>query len=405
MKRLLIYSQDGTGLGHLQRTRNIAREILLLEPETSILILADSSLTPFFAPIPGLDYLKLPTILKTGDVSWKTSTLPLNISDMVNLRAKIIQKTFCAFNPDAVLVDHMPVGALGELKPLLEYSQRKGKKAKLFLGLRDILDRPELIRQVWKDMNAYRYLPFYDGIFIYGTNNIYPVEDAYGLTPMAENLTYCNYVTQPMDSNGSTHSSPDPSTDPFIFVMAGGGRDAFHMTNTFMDAFPILHRKTEVGAYILTGPQMPQADRDMLKRKAEGYPIQMFSSSDEVARYLQKASAVVTMAGYNSLCEVLAWGKKSLVVPRSGPSSEQRIRTRLFAERDLVRMLDPDELSPDRMAEDIKNLLVDTGLPNKANMPPLNGAKRAAALLLEINGGAHYPKSPIQENRQGRQDE
>ena len=384
MKRLLIYSQDGTGLGHLQRTRNIARQILRLEPDTSILILADSSLTPFFAPIPGLDYLKLPTIIKTGDVSWTTSTLPLNIRDMVNLRAKIIQKAFCAFNPDSVLVDHMPIGALGELKPMLEYSRRKKKKAKLFLGLRDILDRPEVIRQVWKDVNAYEYLPFYDGIFIYGTSEIYPVEEAYGLTPMADNLTYCNYVTHPVKKESYTNGSGDP----FIFVMAGGGRDAFHMTNTFLDAFPILHRKEDIGAYILTGPQMPEADREMLRRKAEGYPIQMFSSSDEVARYLQKASAVVTMAGYNSLCEVLAWGKKSLVVPRSGPSAEQRIRTTVFAKRELVRMLDPDELSPERMADGIRKLLVDEGLPNEANVPPLDGAKRAAALLLEINNGA-----------------
>ena len=37
MKRLLIYSQDGMGLGHLRRTRNIAREVLAMQPECQVL--------------------------------------------------------------------------------------------------------------------------------------------------------------------------------------------------------------------------------------------------------------------------------------------------------------------------------------------------------------------------------
>ena len=112
MERLLIYSQDGMGLGHLRRTRNIAREVLTWKPGC-ILILADSPVVPFFSPLGGVDYLKLPTIIKTGDVTWQSSILPLNISETVNLRAKVIRQVFREFKPDVVLVDHMPVGAWG----------------------------------------------------------------------------------------------------------------------------------------------------------------------------------------------------------------------------------------------------------------------------------------------------
>ena len=89
MQRLLIYSQDGMGLGHLRRTRIIAREILTWQPGCSVLVLADSPATPFFDPVDGIDYVKLPTIVKTGDRSWRPGTLPGSASQLIQLRAKI----------------------------------------------------------------------------------------------------------------------------------------------------------------------------------------------------------------------------------------------------------------------------------------------------------------------------
>ena len=95
------------------------------------------------------------------------------------------------------------------------------------------------------------------------------------------------------------------------------------------------------------------------------------------------------MAGYNSLCEVLAWRKKALVVPRAGPSAEQRIRSQVFSQRSLVRMLDPDNLTPERMAQELMQLLTDDNIPNLDNIPPLDGAQQAAlALLGKDEGGA-----------------
>src|SRR5437899_10181213 len=115
--RLFIYSQDGLGLGHLRRTRNIAREVLRREPHCHILAVTDSPATPFFPSLPGLDYLKLPTIVKMRDDNWRPGSLSLAIDDTVDLRSRLIFEAFVAFAPDVILVDHMPVGALGELKP------------------------------------------------------------------------------------------------------------------------------------------------------------------------------------------------------------------------------------------------------------------------------------------------
>lgn len=88
------------------------------------------------------------------------------------------------------------------------------------------------------------------------------------------------------------------------------------------------------------------------------------------------------MAGYNSICEVMAWQKKALVIPRAGPSAEQRIRSQLFAQRRLIHMIYPDELTPSRLARGVFELLVDDAVPNREAMPALDGARRAAEALL-----------------------
>src|SRR3990172_5563368 len=158
--RLLMYSQDGMGLGHLRRTHNIASEILASQPDARILVVADSPVAPFFTPIPGMTFLKLPTIVKVAKTEWQSEST--TIEQAIELRAQRIVDAYREFQPDVISVDHMPLGALGELKPLLDTASEEKERPKLVLGLRDVLDKPETIRDIWDDLGAYDYLERYD---------------------------------------------------------------------------------------------------------------------------------------------------------------------------------------------------------------------------------------------------
>lgn len=383
MERLLIYSQDGMGLGHLRRTRNIASAILDKDPGRNILIVSDSPATPFFLPLDGIDYLKLPTIVKTGDVTWRPGTLPMGIDEAVQLRAKIIEQVFREFHPDAILVDHMPVGALGELKPMLDTRARMACPPHLYLGLRDVLDAPEVIRSVWLGLDAYEYLAHYDAALVYGCREFFDAESAYHLTPSVEKVLYCNYVG-PMPT---AHGLQTSMSQPFVLVMSGGGKDGYPVAKTFLDALPLILPKVPLHALILAGPNMATSQRDELTARAATYPVQVLASTTDAITLLQRASVVVTMAGYNSLCEILACRKKALVVPRSGPSSEQRIRSVMFAQKRLIRVVEANELTPHRFAEEFMRLWQDEDVPDVTRLPPMDGAQRAAEVLL---GGAGF---------------
>jgi predicted glycosyltransferase len=375
--RLLMYSQDGTGLGHVRRATNIADEVLKRRPESNVLILVDSPATPFWSPRPGLDYLKLPTIVKTGDLAWRAGTLSLGIGDAVKLRSKVILQAFREFSPDLVLVDHMPVGALGELKPMLNYAAKSLAKPKLFLGLRDILGASDVIRAVWRRWGAYEYLRHYDAVLIYGCREIYDARTAYDLTPNAAKVVDCHYVGPPPRPAPSDESI----REPFTLVTGGGGRDAFPLAKAFIQALPLASGTIPPRTVLVTGPNMPAANAMALRAGASGHQVELVSSAD-MTTYLPRAEAVVTMAGYNSLSEVLRWRRKALVVPRAGPSAEQAIRARLFSQRRLVRVLDPADLTPKRLAEELRRLVSDEAIPDPGMIPPLDGAQRAADLLL-----------------------
>jgi predicted glycosyltransferase len=371
-----MYSQDGMGLGHLRRSSNIAGEILRQNPKCEILILADSPAVSLFSGQRRIEFVKLPTVVKTGATSWRNGTLSLAVDQIVALRARVILETFCAFEPDTVLIDHMPVGVRGELKPLLDRAKRRRPRPTIFLGLRDVLDAPDVIRRVWTGLGVYQRLPDYDAVLIYGSPEIYDAATEYRLRPAAGPIFYCGYVSPQVASPAVS----DLLAEPYVLMMGGGGEDAFPIAQAFVDAIPLLGKKRALKAVLLTGPNMPSADRDALKARA-GSTVRIEEAFGNAVGWIRGASALVTMGGYNSLCEILKWRKRAVVVPRPGPSAEQRIRSELFSARSLARAcpLPPD---PHELARKLAAVLDEDELPDLANIPLLDGAQRSAAVLL-----------------------
>jgi len=59
---------------------------------------------------------------------------------------------------------------------------------------------------------------------------------------------------------------------------------------------------------------------------------------------------VVCMGGYNTLLEALAQGVPTVCVPRISPRTEQLIRASSFEKLGLLRMISPQDLTPDLLA-------------------------------------------------------
>ena len=383
--RLVVYSQDGLGLGHQRRTSLLASEFLAAERGASVLTIADSPLGQFFSARPGHDYLKLPSIYKVGPGDWQPVSLQLSFPEVLRVRREIIRSAVLHFAPDVILVDHMPHGAMGELIPTLDALKSTG--ARVVLGLRDILDAPSVVRRRWRLEGALEAveLHFHD-VLIYGSREVFDVGAEYGWPEaVSRRLRYCGYVCSP--------PAPGPMAlrlrkrylrgavdSDLIVAMAGGGADAQTLFTTLVGAVPAIHAQRPCVVVIVTVPFFPRSEQRRLAQLARGLPVHVIPSVHDSMTYLGAADLVVAMAGYNTTAEILTLDKPALLVPRSGPSAEQQMRAKLFADRGWVSWLPPDRLSPDALADAAIAAL--TTEQRRASHPDLNGRHAAARHLL-----------------------
>jgi predicted glycosyltransferase len=344
----MIYSQDGLGLGHMRRTGSIASQLLEEYPNACVLTLHDSPLGTFFDLSQNQDYLKLPSIVKIGPGNWEAVKLPIEFDEVLGLRRDLIRAAALRFRPDILLVDHMPQGAMGELIPALEALHSEGRTS-IVLGLRDILDSPEVIRRRWRIEGGLAAIErYYDRVLVYGSRHIFDLAQEYGLSKsVAAKLHYCGYVCTAAGPRYTTrirndYRSGTQNGGRLLVAMAGGGFDGYRAMRATVDAIPDLQRKAGFRAIIITGPFMPLEQRRDLQARAAGLPVQVRMTVSDSLSYIHAADVVVAMAGYNTTTEILRASTPAVLIPRAGPSAEQRMRVGCFRERGWIHSVEPE---------------------------------------------------------------
>jgi len=355
--RLLIYSQDGLGLGHQRRTTLLADQFLRSCPGASALTVSDSPLGRFFSSSAGHDYCKLPSIRKIGPGDWRPLSLSSSFADVLDVRSAMLRTTVEAFRPDVLLVDHMPHGAMGELLPTLE--MLRDEPTAVVLGLRDILDAPGVVRERWRLEGAYEAVErYYDRVLVYGSSDVFDLATEYDWPAAASSkIRYCGYVCAPPPPHVSGPvRSPHRGVNGdgrHVVAMAGGGADAYPLFDALLAAVGPVQQEGRCHVVLVTGPFLPAERQRELVQRAQGLPVDVLTSVSDVPSYAASADLVVAMAGYNTTAEILSVGTPALLVPRPGPSAEQQIRAQLFAERGWVDWLRPQDLSATTLAEAI----------------------------------------------------
>jgi len=124
--RILIYSHDTFGLGHLRRCRAIAHALVERYKQLSVLILSGSPIIGSFDFRARVDFVRVPGVIKLRNGEYTPLNLHLDIAETLSMRASIIQHTAEIFDPDLFIVDKEPVGLRGEVLPTLKALKRRG---------------------------------------------------------------------------------------------------------------------------------------------------------------------------------------------------------------------------------------------------------------------------------------
>lgn len=356
--RVLIYSHDTFGLGHLRRSRAIANALVPERPGISVLIISGSPVIGSFEFGQGVDYVRIPGVTKQPDGDYRSLNLNVPIEEAVRLREALILQTAETFRPEIFIVDKEPTGFRGEIMAALERVSARG--CHVVLGARDVMDDPELLVPEWERKGATAALArFYDEIWVYGLEEVYrPLARLDLPARLARRTTYTGYLRREVPQHSSLTRPPKITRRPFVLVTTGGGGDGEDVIDWVISAYEA-DPTIELPALIVFGPFMNRDSRRGFMDRISRHPkLDAIAFDTKIELLMTKAAAVVAMGGYNTFCEILSLDKPSLIVPRTRPRREQLIRA-LEAERlGLVGSLIEDEggRDPARMAAALKAL-------------------------------------------------
>ena len=230
-RRVLLYSHDGTGLGHLRITLGVATAYAAARPQDSLLLLTGSLQTGAFDLPANLDYVKLPAMPKRNLYASLPPTEGYTGShnSTIRFRTALTLTTIQAFDPHLVVVDHAPGGLFRELAPSLDWLRRDGQPPALALLMRDITFGPEQTRTIWTNESVYPLLDdAYDRILIYGDRRVFDPVTAYAMSERAAARTrFCGYLAPvpPLRSPRDVRDELKAGDRPLIAVSVGGGAD------------------------------------------------------------------------------------------------------------------------------------------------------------------------------------
>ena len=355
--RILIYSHDSFGLGHLRRCHAIAQSLVARRKGLSVLILSGSPIIGSFDFRSRVDFVRIPGVIKLRNGEYSSLSLHIDIGEILEMRASIIQHTAKVFNPDLFLVDKEPLGLRGEIHETLRMLKRNGTQC--VLGLRDVMDDPVLLAREWERKQPVPALrDLYDEIWVYGLPQICnPLAGIDLPETVRAKITYTGYLRRDPSENGTAAMSKPQFGEPYVLVTTGGGGDGESLIDWVLRAYEA-DPEIPHPALLVFGPFMAPRRRENFQKRVERLErVKAITFDTHVEDLMRDAAGVVAMGGYNTFCEILSLDKPALIVPRRKPRMEQYIRASRAQQLGLVTMLS-DEYGRNarRMARALREL-------------------------------------------------
>ncbi len=371
-KRVLIYSHDSYGLGHLSRCRTIANALVGADDDLSVLILSGSPIIGSFDFKARVDFVRVPGVVKRQqDGEYEALNLNIGIERTSEMRAALIRQTAEIFDPHLFIVDKEPLGLRGEVAETLRLLKERGTP--LVLGLRDVMDEPALLAPEWKRKNVLPALrDLYDDIWIYGLPQLNDPLAGIALSkPVKRKVVYTGYLRRDLPTESGLPAVVRGLDRPYILVTPGGGGDGEALVDWVLRAYEH-DAKIPYAAVIVFGPFMaPEMREGFRQRAARLSGIRTLTFETNLGPLMACAAGVVAMGGYNTFCEILSFDKKALIVPRTRPRLEQFIRAQSARQQKLAEMLPDDgRRDPATMSTALRQLS-QQGLPSDAIIPGL----------------------------------
>lgn len=203
---------------------------------------------------------------------------------------------------------------------------------------------------------------FYDLVLVVGMPEVFDTVKEYQFpAAIAQKVRFCGYIRRQPGLKSRSRIKQELQVSPqerLILVTPGGGEDGYQLINTYLSGLALLPAHYNLKSLVICGSEMPQEQKKDLYQAAQKYPqVQIKEFTDDLISYIDAADAIVSMAGYNTACEILSLKKRAVIVPRIKPSKEQLIRAQRMAHLGLFKAIHPEHLNPQVLMNEVLSQL------------------------------------------------
>ena len=349
----MFYCQHILGMGHLIRSVEIVRGLI---PDFQICFINGGQIIPEFEFPTEIEVINIPAVKTDSEFNeLRPVDDSLTMAEVETVRTKMLLDTCDRFQPDILIIELFPFGRRRfsfELIPLLEKAKAMGTK--IVSSVRDIVvtkqNQQRHEEKVCRLINKY-----FDLLLIHGDPNFVKLNLSFSrIDDLNCPVHYTGYVVQPVPK---THQII--LDKPTILVSVGGGRFGHDLLECVARTAPILRDKIPHHIQVFTGAFSP--DEVLIKlqdltKDSDNITCDRYTTN--LLDYMLQADLSIGMGGYNTTMNILSTGVKAMMMAFQGNNDkEQETRLQKLDSLGRVKMIHPQDLQPEKFAEQIINYL------------------------------------------------
>ena len=374
-RRILVYAQHLSGVGHYVRTFEIARA---LAPHHQVHWIEGGRPVPH-RPCPDLHTVKLPRICRdpAGGLVGVEAMRP--IADLLGQRAARLLAAIRRIRPEIFLVEYFPFSKwelADELLPAIEAVHAGG--GRVACSLRDVVRKTR-----FETVEASAYTArvtdllnrHFDAVLVHADPALVRLDEHFpAVGDIRIPVHYTGLVSEKPVPEPYVEAEIDQVVDgrSYVLASAGGGAGGRRLIESVLRAW----RDPDIAGgrllVVLSGLDWPQDPLLELQRQAGTERIVIRSFSAGLLHWLARADASISQCGYNTAANLLETRARAVVSP-DPRMSDQGVRAKRLAELGLVELLDPAEVGATRIADVVLRVLAK---PSPVHPVALDGAER-----------------------------
>jgi len=385
-RRVLVYAQHLSGVGHYVRIREIAGA---LAQEQRVVLVQGGRPVP--RPDHGcvFDVVELPP-LRRGPQGIEPLDRGRKLEEVLAVRAARLGRAAAELAPDVLVVEHYPFSKwelAPEIDALIDAARAANPDVELVCSARDILRRTgheHASDGVWQRRVIATLNDRFDALLVHADPSFTRLEEHFaGAGELAVRVAYTGFVSEkpgPAVGDARARAAGLAAGEASVVVSTGGGVGSAALVERVVEAWRrLVSRGADAGRrmQVFCGLFWSDDEIQKLRARAAGGRCVVLPFTSDFLHHVENADLSISRAGYNTCTNLLEARCRSLLLP-DPRMSDQLFRAQRFAEHGLAEVVSGEEPSVAELAEAIEAAL---RRERPRHAFELDGAQRTCDLL------------------------